>query len=44
MKPAYWIGTMAVVGGLIGYALSVSTGWHDAGTGAIIGILVGALV
>jgi uncharacterized membrane protein (UPF0136 family) len=44
MKPAYWIGIMAIVGGLIGYALSASRGWYGAGIGTIIGILIGALI
>jgi uncharacterized membrane protein (UPF0136 family) len=44
MKPAYRIGIMAVVGGLIGYALSASTGWYGAGIGTAIGILIGGLI
>jgi len=44
MKPAYWIGIMAIVGGLIGYAVSASTGWYGAGIGTILGILVGSLI
>jgi hypothetical protein len=35
---------MAVVGGLIGYALSISTGWYGTGIGTIIGILIGTLI
>ena len=35
---------MAVAGGLIGYALSAATGWYGTGIGAVIGILVGALI
>ena len=44
MKPAYCIGIMAVVGGLVGYALSAATGWYGAGIGTIIGILIGTLI
>jgi uncharacterized membrane protein (UPF0136 family) len=44
MKPAYWVGIMALVGGLIGYALSASTGWYGSGIGTIIGILIGTLI
>jgi len=35
---------MAVVGGLIGYAVSASTGWYGTGIGTIIGILIGTLI
>jgi ElaB/YqjD/DUF883 family membrane-anchored ribosome-binding protein len=44
MKPAYWIGILAFVGALIGYAISRRTGWYGAGIGAILGILVGTLI
>lgn len=44
MKPAYWIGIMALAGALLGYALSKWTGWYGAGTGAVIGILVGVII
>ena len=44
MKPTYWIGIMVVVGGLIGYALSASTGRYGAGIGTIAGILIGTLI
>jgi len=44
MKPAYWIGIMAIAGGLIGYAVSASTGWFGTGIGTIVGILIGTLI
>jgi len=44
MKPAYWIGILALAGGIIGYAVFRSTGWLGAGLGVVIGILIGALV
>ncbi len=44
MKPAYWIGVMAVVGAMIGYILSTSTGWFGTGIGTVLGILVGVIV
>lgn len=44
MKPAYWIGIMALVGGVIGYVVFQGTGWLDAGMGAVIGILIGVLI
>jgi len=44
MKPEYWIGIMAVVGAVIGYALFKGTGWLDAAIGAVVGILVGVVI
>jgi len=44
MKPEYWIGIMAVVGAVIGYALFKWTGWFDTGIGTAIGILVGVVI
>jgi uncharacterized membrane protein (UPF0136 family) len=44
MKPAYWIGILALIGGIIGYAVSRSTGWLDAGIGVVVGIVLGALM
>ena len=44
MKPAYWIGLLAVAGGIIGYAISRGTGWLDAGIGIVVGTLIGAMV
>lgn len=44
MKPSYWIAILAVVGGLIGYAIFRSTGWLGTGTGVVIGILVGVII
>jgi len=35
---------MAIAGGLIGYAVSSSTGWFGTGIGTIVGILIGTLV
>lgn len=44
MKPAYWIGIMAVVGGVLGYVIYRWTGWLDSGLGTAIGILVGVII
>lgn len=44
MKPAYWIGVLALVGGVIGYAVFRSAGWLGTGIGVVLGILVGALI
>ena len=44
MKPAYWIGILALVGGIIGYALFRSSGPLGSGLGAIIGVLIGAII
>jgi len=44
VKPASWIGLLAVAGGIIGYAVSKGAGWLDAGIGIVVGILIGALV
>jgi len=44
MKPTYWIGILALVGGIIGYAVFRSTGWAGAGLGVVVGILVGTLL
>jgi hypothetical protein len=44
MKPAYWIGILALIGGIIGYAIFRSTGWLGTGTGIILGILIGAII
>ncbi len=44
MKPAYWIAILALVGGIVGYAISRSTGWLGTGLGVILGILIGAMI
>ena len=44
MKPAYWIGILALVGGVIGYALFRSSGPLGSGLGAILGVLIGAII
>lgn len=44
MKPAYWIGIMALVGGILGYALFKLTGWFDTGVGTAVGIMVGVVI
>lgn len=44
MKPAYWIGILALLGALIGYFFYRSTGWFGSGIGAVIGILLGTLI
>jgi uncharacterized membrane protein (UPF0136 family) len=44
MKPAYWIGILALAGGIIGYAIFRSSGWLGTGIGIIVGILIGAII
>ena len=44
MKPAYWIAILALLGGIIGYALFRSTGWLGTGLGVVIGILIGVVI
>jgi putative Mn2+ efflux pump MntP len=44
MKPGYWIGILALLGAVVGYAFYKWTGWYGAGSGAVLGILVGTLV
>jgi uncharacterized membrane protein (UPF0136 family) len=44
MKPAYWIAILALVGGIVGYAVFRSTGWLGTGMGVVLGILVGTLL
>ncbi len=44
MKPAYWIGIMAVVGAVVGYATFKLTGWPGSGLGTVIGILIGVVI
>ena len=44
MKPAYWIGILALVGGIIGYTIFRSTGWLGTGIGIVLGILAGVVL
>ena len=44
MKPSYWIGILALMGGLIGYAVSSTTGWLGTGIGIVLGILAGTIL
>lgn len=44
MKPEYWIGIMALIGAVIGYALFRLTGWLDTGIGTAVGILIGVVI
>lgn len=44
MKPGYWIGILALVGAVIGYAVFRTTGWLGTATGVVLGILVGAVL
>lgn len=44
MKPAYWIGILALIGGIVGYLISRSTGWLGTGIGIVIGILAGTII
>ena len=44
MKPIYWIPLLALLGGILGYAIFRATGWLGATTGVIVGVLIGALI
>jgi len=44
MKPVYWIPLLALLGGILGYAIFRATGWLGATTGVIAGVLIGALI
>jgi zinc transporter ZupT len=41
MKPAYWIGILALVGAIVGYAISQLTGWLGWVTGSVAGFIIG---
>jgi hypothetical protein len=44
MKPAYWIGILALLGAIVGYIMFRSTGWLGSGIGTVGGIVIGVLV
>jgi 4-hydroxybenzoate polyprenyltransferase len=44
MKPAYWIGILTLVGVVLAYTIYQLTGWLDARTWVMFGILVSALI
>ena len=44
MNPAWWIGILALVGGVLGYAMLKWTGWLDVTVGVVVGALIGALI
>ncbi len=44
MKPVYWIPLLALLGGVIGYAVFRTTGWLGATSGVVVGVLIGALL
>jgi hypothetical protein len=44
MKPAYWIGILALVGAILGYIVFSLTGWLDAGVGTVVGMVIGLLI
>jgi uncharacterized membrane protein YeaQ/YmgE (transglycosylase-associated protein family) len=44
MKPIFWIPIFAIVGGVIGYAISRSTGWFSTTIGVVIGALIGTII
>ena len=44
MKPAYWMGILALVGAILGYWVFSLTGWLDVAVGTVVGIVVGLLV
>lgn len=43
MKPAYWIGILALAGGILGYATAFVADWSGATIGVVVGALIGAL-
>jgi hypothetical protein len=44
MKRAYWVGILALAGGITGYAFFRSIGWLGTGIGVVLGILLGAVL
>lgn len=40
MRPAYWIGLLALLGAIPGYMVYQASGWLGAGIGAVVGVLV----
>lgn len=44
VKPAYWIGILAILGAITGYIMFRTTGWLGSGIGAVVGIVIGALL
>ena len=44
MRPAYWIGALALLGGIVGSVALRWGGWIDVTTGVVVGALIGALV
>ena len=44
LKPSYWIAICSILGAVAGYFLDTSGGWLGAGTGAVLGILVGVIM
>jgi len=44
MKPAYWIGILAILGAILGYAVNFLAGWADSAIGAVVGILAGTIL
>lgn len=41
MKPGYWIGFLALLGAVIGYAFS---DWVGTGLGLVVGLIAGVVV
>ncbi|HKZ44086.1 MAG TPA: hypothetical protein VJZ78_03515 [Anaerolineales bacterium] len=44
MKPAFWIGILALFGAIVGYFMYRSTGWLGSGIGIVVSIIVSALI
>jgi len=44
MKPAYWIGILALLGAITGFAVQKFVGWYGTVPGTVIGILAGVIV
>ena len=43
LQPGYWVAICAILGAVLGYFLD-RTSWLAAGTGAVLGILVGVIL
>jgi hypothetical protein len=44
VRPAYWIGALAILGGLLGLLVSRGLGWFDVTIGVVVGVLIGAVI
>lgn len=44
LKPSHWIAICAILGAVLGYFLDQSGSWLGVGSGAVLGILIGAIM